>query len=59
MNKQTMPYPGKPYYFKEGNATLWLTAGEYTRLHAAFLVAIEEGRTDASRLEGFGPAPVN
>ena len=46
-----------PYYFKEGKATLWLTAGEYTRLHAAFLVAVEEGRTDASRLEGFGPAP--
>ena len=46
-----------PYYFKEGEATLWLTAGEYTRLKAAMLQSVKEGRNPASRMDGFGPAP--
>ena len=46
-----------PYYFREGKATIWLTAGQYTRLKAAMAESVKDGRNSATRMEGFGPAP--
>ena len=52
-----MPKRNTPYYFKEGKATLWLTADEYTELKELMIQSVKDGRNPASRLEGFGPAP--
>ena len=48
-----------PYYFREGKATIWLTAGEYIRLKALMAESVRDGRNPASRMEGFGPPPVS
>jgi len=46
-----------PYFFKENNATIWLTANEYNNLKAAMIQSIQDGKNPASRLNGFGPPP--
>lgn len=46
-----------PYYFREGKATIWLTAGQYTRLKALMAESVKDGRNPASRMKGFGPPP--
>ena len=47
-----------PYFFREGKATIWLTAGQYRNLKAAMLQSVQDGRNPASRMEGFGPEPI-
>ena len=49
-----------PYFFCEPSTggVLWLTAGEYRNLKAAMLQSVQDGRNPASRMEGFGPEPV-
>ena len=47
-----------PYYFREGKATIWLTASQYTTLKALMAESVKDGRNPASRMEGFGPPPV-
>ena len=52
-----MTKPATPFYFKENNATIWLTASQYNNLKDAMTESVKDGRNPASRLKGFGPAP--
>jgi hypothetical protein len=47
-----------PYFFKEGNATIWLTAQQYKNLKARMIQSVRDGKNPASRLNGFGPPPI-
>ena len=48
----------KPYYFKEGGLTIWLTADQYFGLRQRFETLAEWGSpVAAARLQAFGPAP--
>jgi hypothetical protein len=47
-----------PYFFKEGNATIWLTAKQYNNLKALMIQSIQDGKNPASRLNSFGPPPI-